>query len=99
MTRPGQARATTRCRPLRRWSPLTTRPELTEGTAPCPYCGEAAEPEQDGGSVYFACPGCGGEFGYRKAGQGESCAAGLSLAAPGPDGPVLIATTITRRPE
>jgi hypothetical protein len=70
-------------------------PDAEEG-APCPYCGGRAEPEQDGDAVYLACLECEGTFDYRKAGQGAFCAAGLPVPAPEP---VLIATTIKRRPE
>ncbi len=78
---------------------MTTPPELAGAGASCPYCGGAAEPEQDGDVVYFACPGCDGEFGYRKAERGTFCAAGLPVAVAAPE-PVLIAATITvRRPE
>ena len=77
-------------------SPL--EPLAEEGT-PCIYCrGGFAEPEQDGDAVYFVCPECEGEFGYRKAARGEFCAAGLPVAGPAP-GPPVIAATIRRRPE
>jgi hypothetical protein len=77
---------------------LSSPPEPLAGeSAPCPYCGGTAELEQDGDATYFACPECEGEFGYRKAGSGAFCAAGLPVPVPEP---VLIATTITtRRPE
>lgn len=89
-------------RPLPRfWSLLTSplEPLAEEGT-PCVYCrGGFAEPEQDGDVVYFVCPECCGEFGYRKAERGAFCAAGLPVAVAAPE-PVLIAATITvRRPE
>lgn len=78
---------------------MTRPPEplVEEGTR-CVYCGGAAEPEQDGDAVYFACTECGGTFGYRKAGEGAFCAAGLPVVGPEP-GPPVIATTIKRRPE
>jgi len=79
---------------------LTRPPEpLVEEGTPCIYCrGGFAEPEQDGDAAYFAFPECGGTFGYRKAGEGSFCAAGLPVAVPEP-GPPVIATTIKRRPE
>lgn len=72
-------------------------PLAEEGTV-CIYCGATAEPEQDGDAVYFACPECEGVFGYRKIRSGAFCAAGLPAPASAPE-PVLIATTIMRRPE
>jgi hypothetical protein len=98
VTRTGPARATTRPRPLRCWSPLTRPPEpLVEEAARCTYCGGTAEPEQDGDVVYFVCLECEGEFGHHKAGQGTFCAAGLPVAEPGP--PVIATTISMRRPE
>lgn len=76
-------------------------PQFAEG-APCPQCGAPAEPEQDGLTVYLACPNCGSEFGYRRISQsGPACAAGLPIdaqARAGP-GPVFLGATIARRPE
>ncbi len=96
----GQGPASSARLPRRFWSPLTSplEPLAEEGT-PCIYCrGGFAEPEQDGDAVYFVCPECEGEFGYRKAARGEFCAAGLPVAGPAP-GPPVIAATIRRRPE
>lgn len=76
---------------------MTSLPEPLAENAGCPYCGGVAEPEQDGDVLYFACPGCGGEFGYRKVTSGAFCAAGLPVAEPGP--PVIATTITTRRPE
>jgi predicted RNA-binding Zn-ribbon protein involved in translation (DUF1610 family) len=74
---------------------LSGLPEpLAEESVGCIYCPGTAEPEQDGDVVYFVCPDCGNAFGYRKAGSGAFCAAGLPVPAPEP---VLIATTITMR--
>jgi len=92
-------------------SPL--EPLAEEGTG-CIFCDGTAEPEQDGDVVYFACPKCGNEFGYRKAERGAFCAAGLPVAIrvdpAQPPGVVTIDTgveqrkvflgvTIKRRPE
>ena len=76
---------------------MTGPPEaLLEESTGCLYCGEKAEPEQDGDVVFFACTGCGGTFGHRKVTSGAFCAAGLPVAEPEP---AFIATTIKRRPE
>jgi hypothetical protein len=73
-----------------------------EPTVRCPQCDGPAEPEQDGGVVYFACSGpkgCGAEFGHHVERDGPVCAAGLPLAEPEPPAgaPVFLGTTITRR--
>lgn len=76
-------------------------PELqVEEQRECPQCGGAAEPEQAGDVVFFACE-CGAEFGYRRVLQGPACAAGYTLSEPAapPAGPVFLGTTISRRPE
>jgi hypothetical protein len=93
---------------------LTRPPEpLVEQGAPCPYCGAAAEPEQEGDTLFYACPRCEGAFGYRRVQQpGPVCAAGLTIVAD-PAQPlgvmtvesgsdrrsVFLGTTIKRRPE
>jgi hypothetical protein len=78
---------------------LSSLPEpLAEESTGCIYCPGRAEPEQDGDVVYFVCQTCFGEFGHRKAERGAFCAAGLPVAEREPE-PVLIATTIKRRPE
>jgi hypothetical protein len=88
-------------------------PEVEE-SSPCPYCGSQAEPEQDGEVVFFACPDCGGAFGYRRVSQGQFCAAGLpvdirvdaaqppgvlSLESGGERQSVFLGNVIKRRPE
>lgn len=45
----------------------------------CPSCGEAAEPEDDGDTRYFACTVCEYEFGFRQVRQdATSCQLGIS---------------------
>jgi radical SAM superfamily enzyme YgiQ (UPF0313 family) len=87
------------------WSlcrPVIPPPELAvEGTTGCIYCGGRAEPEQDGDLFFFACPECGNEFGHRRVQQEQVCAAGLPVTVqePGPQAPVFLGSTISRRPE
>lgn len=53
--------------------------EMSE-TAQCPSCGAAAEPEQDGDVLFYACE-CGFYFGYQAmTAEANTCAAGLPLA-------------------
>jgi hypothetical protein len=72
---------------------LTTPPEPFFGeSVTCPYCGGTAEPEQDSDVIFFACPDCGGEFGYRRAVQSApTCAAGLTLVTDPAQPPGVIA--------
>lgn len=76
---------------------------VVEASTACIYCGEVAEPEQDGVATYFACTGCGGEFGYRHILQEEPlCAAGLPIrvkAAQPAGTSVFLGSVIGRRPE
>lgn len=77
-------------------------PELRlEGQYACPQCDAAAEPEQDGDVMFFACPRCGAEFGYQRVLRGPVCAAGYTTGEPAAQAaaPVFLGTTILRRPE
>jgi hypothetical protein len=80
---------------------LTVQPEVEE-SRPCPQCGTPGEAEQDGQAVYFTCPECQAEYGYRVVREAQLCAAGLVdlSAAPSPSGgSVFLGSTITRRTE
>jgi hypothetical protein len=74
---------------------------VVEGSTGCIYCPGTAEPEQDGDLLFFACPDCGNEFGYRRVQQdGPVCAAGLPVAVAEPvPAPVFLGAVISRRPE
>lgn len=74
-------------------------PWVEEAVA-CIYspCTGRAEPEQDGEFRYYACPDCGGEFGYQRVQQdGETCQLGLKVITE-TAAPVFIGS-IGRRPE
>jgi hypothetical protein len=88
-------------------------PDVTEESAPCPGCGAAAEPEQDGQVTYYACAECGHEFSHQVRRADELlCAAGLPIVASAAQpagvmtlksgdsrGHVFLGPTIGRRPE
>jgi hypothetical protein len=75
------------------------QPEIGQ-SMPCPQCEAPGEPEQDGQAVYFSCPECFAEYGYRVIRAPQLCAAGLEISpGPPPGAPVFLATTITRRPQ
>lgn len=86
---------------------------LVAAAAACPQCGSAAEPEEDGASLWYACTECGAEFGYQPVPQAAPvCAAGLvirvddaqppgvmSLESGGERRSVFLGNVIRRRPE
>lgn len=94
---------------------MTTPPEpaFFEAGTGCLYCSGTAEPEQEGDVIYFACPACGGTFGYRRVVQSAPvCAAGLTIAVDPAQPPgvlsaesgsdrrsVFLGSVIKRRPE
>lgn len=54
---------------------------LVAAAAACPQCGSAAEPEEDGASLWYACTECGAEFGYQPVPQAAPvCAAGFRFS-------------------
>lgn len=80
------------------------QPEVTDEAVPCIGCAGMAEAEQDGVVTYYACPGCGQEFGHQvRQPDGPLCAAGLPVQAevthPAEGTSVFLGTTISRRPE
>lgn len=73
-------------------------PDVEEASVPCPGCGSAAEPEQDGQVTYYACTECGQEFGHQvRAPDGPLCAAGLPIQAAEERPAVFLGATIPVR--
>lgn len=69
---------------------MTTADRSGRCAAPsCPACGDLTDPEQDGDLTYYACPGCGHEFGYAKRAAALTCPAGILLTPPQP-APLLL---------